>query len=461
MSPKLPSLPKRVFIDTTYTIGSGKSSGIERVVRNLIREFQTFGAGGRIPSPTLVVSHKGKFYEIDDSHIRAFKEYASVQSNALSHAPPAYRRSAEMLCNVSGSSRLRKWLLPQPGHLGLFKVPHTMREIAILNQIAKTAEQVEPLDGDLFILPDAYWVNRLRSSVWPAASQARDAGAFVATIIYDLIPLTHPQFVGIKRTQAFREYLIKAASNSDLLVAISNTVKEQVEEYLSGTSEFSGGCPAEVTSYTLGAELQEACGDVRDSVKELFRQQTPPYLTVATFDPRKNHTFLLDAFDLLWERSSEQSLCLVGRIGSRCDDVVTRIRNHDRLGQHLFLFDDLTDAELHYCYQHARAVIFPSLVEGFGLPIVESLWHGNKTFASDTPIHREVGEQDCSYFSLDCPSKLADALDAWERQLGSGAKPELPQRKPTTWSQSGEQLLCKCLSAFARQDSPSQHRQVA
>ncbi len=55
------------------------------------------------------------------------------------------------------------------------------------------AQPIEPTSDDLFLLPDAYWPKR---GVWQAVEHARACGAMVATVLYDLIPVTHPQFVG-------------------------------------------------------------------------------------------------------------------------------------------------------------------------------------------------------------------------------------------------------------------------
>lgn len=321
----------------------------------------------------------------------------------------------------------------------------------VRRRIAKESGHIRFQPGDLLLLPDAYWVNRLRSSVWPAAATARQQGCRVATVLYDLIPLTHPEFVGLKRRDAFLDYLKKAATHSDLLIAISKTVRDQVAEYLPSIEEASQPFCQDIRSFQLGAELETVTGRVRVSVQQLFRADQTPYLMVATFDPRKNHAYLLDAFEQLWQTQPELKLCLVGRIGSRCDDVVERIRKHPRLNRQLFLFDDLSDAELQHCYRRARGVVFASVVEGFGLPIVESLWYGKRTFVSDTPIHREVGQEDCCYFKLDDPRHLTNAIMEWERVLAnSGRLPALPTRKPTSWRESAHQIMQHCIPLMQR-----------
>jgi alpha-1,2-rhamnosyltransferase len=138
-----------------------------------------------------------------------------------------------------------------------------------------------------------------------------------------------------------------------------------------------------------------------------------------------------------------------------------RIQNHPKLNRGLWVFHDLSDIELHYAYQHCSGVLLPSIVEGFGLPIVESLWHGRKTFASDTPIHREVGGKHCEYFQLHDAQSLVIAIQAWESAQNT-ATPHLatnstPQRfMPTTWRQSASQLLDAVLDTYnTRSASPA------
>ncbi|MCC7337659.1 MAG: glycosyltransferase family 4 protein [Pirellulaceae bacterium] len=440
---------QRIFIDATYTLASGKNSGIERVVRSLLRESEQLAGTGVIPQPQSIVSIDGKFYAPNAQQLALFSKPAAMHANVLASMPWIYRAAARVVCAAIPSRKLRKWALPQAGHLGLFKLPHNWYEERVRRQIVRQCTPLDFRSGDLVLLPDAYWVNRLRSSVWTAAGQVRAQGGMIATLLYDLIPLTHPEFVGPRRHAAFLDYLKKTVEHSDLLLAISDTVRDQVASFLPTITESDTPACRDVRSIQLGAELESVQGPVREEVRALFAQEQVPYLMVATFDPRKNHRYLLDAFELLWESQPDLKLCLVGRIGSRCDEIVQRITQHPRLGKNLFLFSDLSDAELHHCYNGARGVIFPSIVEGFGLPIVESLWFGKRTFVSDTPIHREVGRDDCCYFSLEHPTSLVSELLAWEEQYAAGSTPPRRERPLTTWSQCTCQVFEHCEQAAA------------
>lgn len=432
--------PQRIFVDATYTLCSGKNSGIERVVRKLIAASGDANRAAGWPAAETVIAHAGRFYRIGTEQFRQLQRSAHLQQNVLEHLPKSYRQAARRLCRTTGSKKLRRWLLPEAGHLGLFKVPHSVYEAYTRGWITRHSEPVSPQPGDWFLLPDAYWA---RMQVWPAAGRVRAAGAKVATVIYDLIPLTHPQFVGGARSRDFLTYLRTAASHSDALVAISQTVCRELGDWLSQRAANIAQPTPRIGSFPLGWQIKATTGQIRGEIQQLFdrTQPTTPYLTVATFDPRKNHRYLLDAFERIWTSAPHLQLCLVGRVGWLCEEIRERILGHPGLNRQLHLFHDLNDAEVQYCYRHARGVVFPSIVEGFGLPIVEALANRCPVFASDTAIHREVGQTDCLYFGLDDPSHLEKLILDWEAQLRQGAEPTVTQRTPLDWTDSYDQLL--------------------
>ncbi len=443
--------PKRVFVDATYTICSGKSSGIERVVRNLTNEFRALEKHSQIAEAAVVVNVDGRFYKLDTASEQSAERVAAMQSNVLSCLSPSYTRLAQSACSLTGSQQLAHWLLPKPGHLGMFKLNYRKRQRKCLQNISRVCQPVTAGEGDLIVLPDAYWTSNLRNSVWPAAQEAREQGAKVATLVYDLIPITHPQFVGQKRCNSFRDYLLEAVDSSDIMVAISKTVRRELDEYLANIINLDE--IPHTASFRLGGEFCPTPGKPRDDLRNLFDSEQAPFLMVGAFDPRKNHHFLLDAFDQIWNDGGDANLCLVGRFGARCGDVAERIQKHRLLNQRLFVFDDVSDSELHYCYSNARAVIFPSIVEGFGLPIVEALAFGKTVFASNTAVHREVGGDSCSYFSLSAPSDLANQIVKHAAQDHS-AKSLPPSLSQFTWNESALDLLHKCQLLFSTADQP-------
>ena len=485
---------KRVFFDITHTSQSGKNSGIEKLVRSLLKEFESpvhkshvnessvnessvyessvyessvcWVDGQKVGEDVtrqVIFSHNGRYYPLDKNALDDLRRIATCRQDIVASLPRQYAFAAKSVCRLTQSKVLKKWLLPSTGHLGAFKVLQNYREYRCLRDIACRSKPIVATQNDLFLCPDAYWP---RNTFWEAAAQAKEAGAVFSTVLFDLIPISHPELVGEKQRLAFERYLIRLAKTSDLVLAISETVSQQFVSFLTEKqpealgkltiSWFPLGCDLNSSSEPVPTSRIESIPihrpEIRPAILGLFdRSQTnTPYLMVASFEPRKNHRFLLDAFDRIWNNTPALPLCLVGRIGWLCNDLLDRIASHPLLGKSLFVFHDLSDKELQHCYSNARGVILPSLVEGFGLPVIESLRSNRKVFISDTPIHREVGSQDCIYFGLDSITDLIEKIAKWEEAIASGASIDHPniQSKTVSWKKSFETFFKQSLETF-------------
>ena len=462
----------QLIIDGSHTLGSGKNTGIERVVRNLSRELRSTVVNRGLPALEVVTHFQHHFLPMDRRLEGNLGNLSAWEANASRFVPGWIQTAPRWISRISGSKKCKKWMEPTASHLGIYKVPHHLYRLSSLAGRMMRGGLLQPNPSQILLLPDAYWTRR---DIWETVARYRESGVMIATIVYDLIPLTHPEYVGRKRSEKFLGYVKQAVQNSDTIIAISKTVRDDVQKFISEQTNRELLCN-DVRAFGLGAELANVTGPVRKNVEEVFASKTSssPYLMVASFDPRKNHAQALDAFDLLWEEGSEAQLCFAGRTGSLCNDLMYRIEHHPQLNKRLWVFHDLSDAELHYAYEHCSGVLLPSIVEGFGLPIVESLWHGRKTFASDTPIHREVGGDHCEYFPLYDGAALAACIRRWELgSIGSKSKidrastrqnpDDLKQRGydggdamvqqasrfvPMTWKASAEQLLDELLAAY-------------
>lgn len=438
----------RITLDASHTASSGKNTGIERVVRNLSAHLPEVAIELGLPTTRTATHIRGHFYPIDAQQRKSFDRLARWESHATEYVPSWIQAIPVGVSRWLPFPKLRKWISPAPSHLGAYKLPHHACQIVAEQSRVLRGDAVVPSPNEILIMPDAYWTKR---DIWETVAKHRIAGTYVATIVYDLIPLTHPQFVGKKRTIKFRGYLEQVIRHSDVIIAISKTVAEDVKRYIQENMASEPGICTRVESFCLGAEIKQPTGGVRPKVEALFApgDSSNPYLMVASFDPRKNHEQALDAFELLWRNGSKVKLCFAGRAGASCRELLDRIHNHPKLNSNLFVFHDMNDAELQVAYQNCSGVLLPSQVEGFGLPIVESLWHGKKTFASDTPIHREVGGDRCEYFALHSPEALARAIHTWE-DIRCRPETEHSSRmdtsrhgrmQPFTWEQSASQLI--------------------
>jgi glycosyltransferase involved in cell wall biosynthesis len=121
-------------------------------------------------------------------------------------------------------------------------------------------------------------------------------------------------------------------------------------------------------------------------------------LCVGTIEVRKNHAKFL----LLWESLARElgeawpKLVIAGAPGWGAEEAVQMLRRAERGGPYLWV-EAPTDEELAWLYSRAAFTVFPSLAEGWGLPIGESLWFGKPCVASFTTSMPEVGGTLCSY----------------------------------------------------------------
>jgi alpha-1,2-rhamnosyltransferase len=340
-------------------------------------------------------------------------------------------------------------LLPSPGHLGIFKSIYKRRVARAFRQAAIRSTQVQIDDGDILWLPDAYWAT---AEIWPAITLAKRAGALVATLVYDLIPLQDENTgqIVLEQNRHFYHYLDSVVRCSDIIVTISETIRQQLEELIDSKWPSPLVC-RDVRAIPLGAEIKSVTGPVRTSFTDFFEKDgsIPPYLCVGTFEPRKNQGFVLDAFEELWKSSSDLRLCMIGRVGWQCDKILDRLRCHPELGHRLLVSHTATDAEVNFSYRNCRALITASKSEGFGLPIVEALWHGRPVLASDIPVHREVGKTACHYFPLGDPEVLCQAVVELEKRLSS-ARLEITRARPIEWSDSWASCRAELIHAHLR-----------
>src|SRR6185295_17613573 len=97
------------------------------------------------------------------------------------------------LCGRAESNRLKKWLLPPPGHLGFFRLPVSLLENMqrLAGRAPRHGSELGIGKGDVLLLPDNYWA---KMEVWEYVQAARANGAFTVVMVCDIIPLTHPQY---------------------------------------------------------------------------------------------------------------------------------------------------------------------------------------------------------------------------------------------------------------------------
>ncbi len=138
------------------------------------------------------------------------------------------------------------------------------------------------------------------------------------------------------------------------------------------------------------------------------------FLMLGTIEPRKNHLLVLQVWQRLIDRlgSATPHLVLIGQKGWECEHVMRMLERTPGLREHVLWIDACEDHQLHAWMANARALLFPSFAEGFGLPVVEALQLGVPVLAADLPVFREFAGGLPQYLDpLDVNGWLATVFD--------------------------------------------------
>ena len=203
--------------------------------------------------------------------------------------------------------------------------------------------------------------------------------------------------------------------------------------------------PEQVAYFYLGSELHPENED-DDQLPNIFVKNDPYFLVVGSIEPRKNHNLILDAFEILWQEGKMVNLVIVGGHGWKSGAFINRVKIHPMYKKRLFMLRSTTDAELALLYSKTLALIFASMVEGFGLPIVEAFQRGARVICSDIPVFREIASENATYFDPASPISLARKISDTYRPF-EWTMPQVDAKFVSwiTWKQSAEQLITKLL----------------
>ncbi|HEX7873129.1 MAG TPA: glycosyltransferase family 1 protein [Sphingobium sp.] len=208
--------------------------------------------------------------------------------------------------------------------------------------------------------------------------------------VHDLIPLTHPQFCregeGAKHRRRMKTLLrhgfgviANSADTLASLVAFARRIAVPMPEH-------SVVAPLGVENVWLSPPKRAADGLI------LNDDGRPYFLTLGTIEGRKNHILLLKVWRDLAAALGDACprLVIVGQRGWQCAEATGLLDNSPVLGPHVTELAHCGDDALLSLMIGARALLFPSFAEGYGLPLVEALAVGTPVIASPLPVFREI-----------------------------------------------------------------------
>lgn len=436
--------PRMIYVECTYTFLAGGNSGIRRVARNIANH------GPKVSTPSTVIKPV----------VWAGAGFFSPSKPLDERPHPVYRLylySSRLLpravgCLTSSISFIAR-PLPDRIRIPLRDLARRLREsmrgktdstllYSALGLLAFPARFIlaRPImfqPGDTIVLLDSTWNSKSMREYLVRLRSSRQLT--LGVMIHDLFPLTLPDTCQRETVEGFRSWFRDIVAHADYFVTNSEATRRALHEYLEQHAELRPfRCPS--SSFTLGAELDLKTSESPNvSSERLWSLPGVAAVAVGTIEPRKNYEFLLDAFDLLFSRDVDMTLIIVGRVGWKSEEVVSRIETHPELGNRLLHLDDANDADLGEVLDRADCLVCCPIAEGFGLPVVEGLSQDLTVFASDIPPFREVAGDACEFFSLESPEELADRLAQWAEEYTRGGGTTEPFDWPD-WTESAREF---------------------
>lgn len=397
-SPEVRVTGRTIYLDVTDLIDYVKQenitlSGIQRVVANLVLETNQYEIVSGLRIALSINDYDlGKFFEVDRVVVAAL--ISALQSGGKS------RKDID----------------------------------EVVSAVYATRRFVEPQSGDDFAIPGAFWIY----PNYEAVKRMRSNGVRFTLFIHDLIQISHPQYVFEAANKRFRQALVDALMLADLVITNSEYVAKDVRKFISSRLNFFVPVKTAPLATALVGLQRQISQPTRYDVRSAA--SSPFVLSVSTIEVRKNHVYMVRLWEELIAKGVKNipNLVFVGKLGWDIDPLMKYIDQSGHLGGRLHILSNVSDRELNYLYEKCLFTMFPSFVEGFGLPVGESLAHGKPCIASNRSSMPEVGGQFVKYVSpedVESGVRLVEQLLAdtgvlltWEEEIKQGYKAR-------TWSE--------------------------
>ena len=316
--------------------------------------------------------------------------------------------------DIGGIAEGDFWLLDNEDVLEVIRyatgdfVDHA-RLIKLMRTVEGRARPIRVGEGHTIVMMGAFWgLGNTIGKFLPAKRRGARLGAY----IYDIIPISHPEYCDVDLIRYFSMAFSEISLVIDFALTISDFTRLTVEKYLA-----DNGC-RQIPMWTvpLAHSLTGPPSTLQSWPKALQRIEGRDYVAyVSTIEGRKNHLYVVEAWKrLIAEGVEVPDLVFVGRKGWRNSALFDLLDSTRNLNGRVHIVHDLSDAELNAVYENCLFTVFTSFVEGWGLPVGESLLHGKPCVVSNTASLPEVGGDFVEYID---PINLAGGIEVFRKMI--------------------------------------------
>ncbi len=220
--------------------------------------------------------------------------------------------------------------------------------------------------------------------------------------IHDLIFIHHPQYYKPQDREMYLRKTRKSCQNADRIVAVSEQTKKDLSEYFNLSPNLIDvvyqGCNQSFTHIVND--------EARQRLREIYALPSEYLLYVGKIEKRKNLLGLLKALSL---GKSNIPLVVVGKPSTYIKQIKQFIIKNKMAN--VFFLTEVPEEHLPGLYQMATSVVFPSLYEGFGIPVIEGLCSRVPVITSNGGSLKEAGGNAAYYIDPENPEEIYSAID--------------------------------------------------
>jgi glycosyltransferase involved in cell wall biosynthesis len=411
-------------------------SGTVRVQIEVCRQLRDSGV-----DIGLCVYRSGSFMRVDDqafdAHVQALSASAERMPEGANAAPSSVLYRGYTWLRKRAPTSARPLLSRLVGLAVRLRIPVDR----LVGRRLQSTGLSGPLTcrmqaGDSFVSLSADWVPEDKI---PRIAALRRDGVRTVLCCYDMIPALFPHLCYQPTVERFPAYLAGMADAADMVLCISARTQSDLQAYFHD----AGATLPPTAILHLGSDIPGLTAQAGTLAKAIGGDFI---LYVSTIERRKNHQILYKAYVTMREKlGARPPVCvLVGATGWGVEDFLADIELDPRVKGDFLLLSRVSDDQLQWLYEHCLFTVFPSLYEGWGLPVAESLSNGKFVLASATSSMPEVGGSYAEYLEPWNVGQWAEKIQLYSQDRVLLAEREALIRaeyQPWSWRQTGDDVL--------------------
>lgn len=206
--------------------------------------------------------------------------------------------------------------------------------------------------------------------------------ARLVVMIHDIIPIEFPEYSRPGEDKRHLQRLKTVAKLANAVIVPTESVKQSLRPFM----------PAQLPIQTIAHGLHMWGLEKTVQNPNITIPSKPYFVCIGTIEPRKNHLLLLNIWRNLAQSLGKDTpqLIIIGRRGWENENILDMLERCPALQDNVKEYNALNDQQVVHLLRHARALLFPSFTEGFGLPLLEALAVQTPVVCSDISVFKEV-----------------------------------------------------------------------